>query len=125
MYEQKAQAEMLKAMAVFNPQLVQCQKQWTAMAADTSQYQLRTTAPHAASVMQSQVVEFQHAAQHYLQSISVKLPLARFRPALSPFIPVPIPDLGMGICGYTFPHGVDRAVTACARWALRVHNRVT
>lgn len=74
-YEQKAQANMLKAMAVFHPQLAQCQKEWKAMAADTSQYQLRTTAPHAASVVQAQAIEFQHAAQNYLQSISVKLPL--------------------------------------------------
>ena len=74
-HEQKAQAEMLKAIAVFNPQLLECQLQWTAMAADTSQYDLRTTAPHAASVMQSQVVQFERVSQLYLQYISVKLPL--------------------------------------------------
>jgi hypothetical protein len=74
-YQQKARAEMLKAIAAFNPQLLQCQKDWKALAADTSQYNLRVTAPHAASVVQSQVVEFESASQRYLQYISVKLPL--------------------------------------------------
>jgi hypothetical protein len=74
-HEQKAQAEMLKAIGVFNPQLLQCQKEWKALAADTSQYNLRVTAPHSASVVQSQVVEFERASQRYLQYINVKLPL--------------------------------------------------
>lgn len=74
-HEQKAQGEMLKAIAVYNPQLLQCQKDWKALAADTSQYNLRVTAPHAASVVQSQAVEFERASQRYLQYINVKLPL--------------------------------------------------
>jgi len=73
-YELNAQSKMLKAIEVFEPQLVSCQKEWKAIAADTSQDHLRTTAPHAASVLQAQVAKFQHASQNYLQYISVRLP---------------------------------------------------
>jgi hypothetical protein len=76
-FQQKAQADVLKAMTVFNPQLVGCQKEWLAMAADTSQVHLRETAPHAMSVLESQVGDFNRASQLYLQYISVKLPLPK------------------------------------------------
>jgi len=74
-YQQKAQAEMLKAMTAFSPQLNQCVGEWKAMAADTSRTHIRETAPHTMSLLQAQVVEFDQASQNYLQFISVKLPL--------------------------------------------------
>jgi hypothetical protein len=70
---------LLKAMSVFHPQLLECTKQWTAMAADTSQTRLRDNAPHAMSVLESQVTDFNRAAQLYLQYISVKLPLPKVK----------------------------------------------
>jgi len=73
--QQKAQVEMLKAIDVFHPQLLQCEKGWKALAADTSQYNVRVTAPHEASTVQTQVVEFARASQLYLQSLGIKLPL--------------------------------------------------
>jgi hypothetical protein len=78
-YQKKPQAELLKAMSVFHPQLLECTKQWTAMAADTSQTRLRDNAPHAMSVLESQVTDFNRAAQLYLQYISVKLPLPKVK----------------------------------------------
>jgi hypothetical protein len=76
-FQQKAQVDMLKAMTVFHPQLLQCEKQWTAMAADTSRTRIRENAPYAMSVLESQVGDFSRAAQRYLQYISVKLPLPK------------------------------------------------
>jgi hypothetical protein len=76
-YQKKSQAGLLKAMGVFNPQLLECKKQWMAMAADTSQTRIRDNAPHAMSVLESQLADLNRAAQLYLQYIGVKLPIPK------------------------------------------------
>ncbi len=69
-----AQAELLKAMPGFANELRDCQKRWTALAADTSQVSLRENAPYQMKQLQTKVDAFNRTAQNYLRFIGVKLP---------------------------------------------------
>lgn len=72
--QKNAQAELLKAMPAFASELRDCQKRWTALAADTSQVSLRENAPHQMKQLQTKLDAFNRTAQTYLRFISVKLP---------------------------------------------------
>ena len=72
--QQKAQANLLKAMTTFDGQLTACTKRWTTMAADTSQSSLRESAPYEMQVLEDQLGQFNRTAQTYLQYIKVVLP---------------------------------------------------
>lgn len=72
--QQKAQADLLKAMASYGGQLADCQKNWASLAADSTQVALRENAPHQLRGLDDQINRFNRVAHKYLQYISVKLP---------------------------------------------------
>lgn len=72
--QQKAQAELLKEMKRFSGDLVDCQKRWTTMAADTSQVAVRESAPYQMKRLSDSLAQFDRAARKYLQYISITLP---------------------------------------------------
>jgi len=72
--QKKAQADLLKAIPGFANELAACQKNWTSLAADTSQVGLRESAPHQMKLLQDKVDEFNRTAGTYLRFITVKLP---------------------------------------------------
>lgn len=72
--QKNAQAALLKAMPAFAGELRDCEKRWTALAADTSQVSLRENAPYQMSQLQTKLDAFNRTAQTYLRYIGVKLP---------------------------------------------------
>ena len=72
--QKNAQADLLKAMPAFAERARDCQKRWTALAADTSQVSLRENAPYQMKQLQTKLDTFNRTAQTYLRFISVKLP---------------------------------------------------
>jgi hypothetical protein len=74
--QKNAQAALLKAMPAFAGDIRDCQKRWTALAADTSQVSLRENAPYQMKQLQTKLDAFNRTAQTYLRSIGVKLPPA-------------------------------------------------
>lgn len=72
--QQKTQSDLLKAMTSFADDLTDCQKRWTALAADTSQVSVRENAPHQMKMLQDKLDKFNRTAQTYLRSIDTKLP---------------------------------------------------
>jgi len=72
--QRNAQSALLKEMPIFAGDLVDCQKRWTVLAADTSQTSLRENAPYQMKLLQEKLDKFNRTARTYLQFISVKLP---------------------------------------------------
>lgn len=71
--QRKNQADLLKEMSSFSGVLADCQKRWTALAADTSQASLRNTAPHEMKELENKVDKFSRVARTYLRSIDIEL----------------------------------------------------
>jgi hypothetical protein len=69
----KTRTNLLKEMTSFSGVLADCQKRWTALAADTSQASLRDTAPHQMKELEDDVDKFSRAARTYLRSIDIEL----------------------------------------------------
>jgi hypothetical protein len=61
-------------MTSFADDLTDCQKRWTALAADTSQVSVRENAPHQMKMLQDKLDKFNRTAGIYLRYISIKLP---------------------------------------------------
>jgi hypothetical protein len=72
--QKKAQADLLKEMSSFADDLTDCEKRWTALAAETSSVSFREAAPHEMKKLQDKLDKFNRSAQTYLRYISVKLP---------------------------------------------------
>lgn len=72
--QRNAQSALLKEMPSFAGDLVDCQKRWTVLAADTSQTSLRENAPYQMKLLQEKLDKFNRTAQTYLRYITVKLP---------------------------------------------------
>lgn len=72
--QRNAQSALLKEMPDFAGDLVDCQKRWTVLAADTNQTSLRENAPHQMKLLQKKLDEFNRTARTYLRYITVKLP---------------------------------------------------
>jgi len=75
--QRKSQSALLKEMPVFAGDLVDCQKRWTALAADTSQTSLRENAPYQMKEFQEKLDKFNRTVLAYLRSISVPLPIPK------------------------------------------------
>ena len=71
-------------MPTFASELRDCQKRWTALAADTSQVSLRENAPYQMKQLQTKLDAFNRTAQTYLRFINVKLPPPGAKQELSP-----------------------------------------
>jgi len=72
--QQKAQSDLLKEMAAFAGDLSDCQKRWTALAADTSNVSFRENAPYQMKELQDKLDALNRTSQTYLRYIGVKLP---------------------------------------------------
>jgi len=72
--QQKAQSELLKEMTALADDLTDCQKRWTALAADTSNVSFRENAPYQMKLLEDKLNAFNRTAQTYLRYIGVKLP---------------------------------------------------
>jgi len=72
--QKQAQSALLKEMTAFAGELTDCQRRWTAMAADTSQTAFRENAPYQMKLLNDKLDRFNRAARKYLQYIGIKLP---------------------------------------------------
>jgi len=72
--QKKAQADLLKEMTAFAGDLADCEKRWTAFAADTNAVAFRESAPYQMKQLQDKLDKFNRTAQRYLQYIGIKLP---------------------------------------------------
>jgi hypothetical protein len=73
--QRKSQSALLKEMPGFAGDIVNCQKRWTALAADTSQSSLRENAPYQMKELQKKLDKFNRTVLAYLRSINVPLPI--------------------------------------------------
>lgn len=72
--QQQAQSDLLKEMSSLAGVLTDCEKRWTALAADTSQVSLRDNAPYQMKVLEDKLDKFNRSVRTYLRSIDITLP---------------------------------------------------